>query len=203
MVSAPERTDRSLGPDEVPAAPRPRRGRAIAVLVVLALGAAGVAVTWPRAEPSIVSDKIEPPAPVDPNAAAASCTAEDLDVGLAADRLAVTPGVPVRFTVSVRNESEVQCLVEAPRRSLAVTVYQGRPARRRPNGCGPRPTARTRRRSGCCCSARATSTSPRRDGPTPGPCRAASPGSRGSWRARTRRRSRSRRSRARRATWCG
>ncbi|MCP2263649.1 hypothetical protein ACFQHV_24225 [Promicromonospora thailandica] len=125
MVSAPERTDRSLGPDEVPAAPRPRRGRAIAVLVVLALGAAGVAVTWPRAEPSIVSDKIEPPAPVDPNAAAASCTAEDLDVGLAADRLAVTPGVPVRFTVSVRNESEVQCLVEAPRRSLAVTVYQG------------------------------------------------------------------------------
>jgi hypothetical protein len=94
------------------------------LLVVLALGVA-VAVTWPDAEPSIVSDKVDPPAPVDPNAAASPCTAEDLDVGLAADRLAVTPGVPVNFTVSLRNEGEVQCLVDGPRHSLAVTVYQG------------------------------------------------------------------------------
>jgi hypothetical protein len=97
----------------------------IAVLVVLALGGIGVAVTWPDAEPSIVSDKVNPPAPVDPNAAASPCTAEDLDVGLAADRLSVTPGVPVKFTMSLRNEGEVQCLVDGPRRSLAVTVYQG------------------------------------------------------------------------------
>ncbi|WP_369370872.1 hypothetical protein AB1046_19095 [Promicromonospora sp. Populi] len=95
------------------------------MLVVLALGGVAVAVTWPRAEPSIVSDKVDPPAPVDPNAAASPCTAEDLDVGLAADRLTITPGVPVEFTVSLRNEGEVQCLVDAPRRSVAVTVYQG------------------------------------------------------------------------------
>jgi hypothetical protein len=97
----------------------------IAVLVVLALAGIGVAVTWPDAEPSIVSDKVNPPAPVDPNAAASPCTAEDLDVGLAADRLSVTPGVPVKFTMSLQNEGEVQCLVDGPRRSLAVTVYQG------------------------------------------------------------------------------
>ncbi|MFI9489213.1 hypothetical protein ACIG47_22690 [Promicromonospora sp. NPDC052451] len=128
MVSAPERAERAPGPDmdQGPGGRRPRRrGRAIAVLAVLALGGVGVAVTWPRAEPSIVSDKVNPPSPVDPNAAASPCTAEDLDVGLAADRLAVTPGEPVRFTVSVRNEGEVQCLVDAPRRNLAVTVYQG------------------------------------------------------------------------------
>ncbi|MFI6425438.1 hypothetical protein [Promicromonospora sp. NPDC050880] len=128
MVSAPERAERAPGPDmdQGPGGRRPRRrGRVIAVLAVLALGGVGVAVTWPRAEPSIVSDKVNPPSPVDPNAAASPCTAEDLDVGLAADRLAVTPGEPVRFTVSVRNEGEVQCLVDAPRRSLAVTVYQG------------------------------------------------------------------------------
>jgi hypothetical protein len=95
------------------------------VLVVLALGGIGVAATWPDAEPSIVSDKVSPPAPVDPNAAASPCTAEDLDIRLAADRLAVTPGVPVRFTVSLQNEGEVQCLVDGPRHSLAVTVYQG------------------------------------------------------------------------------
>lgn len=128
VVGAPERTAEVPGGDaeQEPAAPRPRRRRrAIVVLVVLTLGGAGVAATWPRAEPSIVSDKANPPAPVDPNAAASPCTVEDLEVGLAADRLAVTPGVPVRFTVSVRNEGEVQCLVDAPRRDLAVTVYQG------------------------------------------------------------------------------
>ena len=128
MVSAPERAERPTGPDadREPDGRRPRRrGRLIAVLVVLALGGIGVAVTWPETEPSIVSDKVDPPAPVDPNAAASPCTAEDLDVGLAADRLAITPGVPVKFTVSLQNEGEVQCLVEGPRHSLAVTVYQG------------------------------------------------------------------------------
>ncbi|MFE7504459.1 hypothetical protein [Promicromonospora sp. NPDC057488] len=106
--------------------PRPRRrGRLIAVLVVLALGGIGVAATWPRTDPPIAAAKVEPPEPVDPNAAAAPCAPEDLDVGLAADRTAVTPGVPVRFTVSVRNIGQVQCLVDAPRRSLAVTVYEG------------------------------------------------------------------------------
>lgn len=128
VVSAPERAERHPGPDgdlEF-AGKRPRRrGRLIAVLVVLALGGIGVAVTWPETEPSIVSDKMSPPAPVDPNAAASPCTAEDLDLRLAADRLAVTPGVPVTFTVSLQNEGEVQCLVDGPRHSLAVTVYQG------------------------------------------------------------------------------
>lgn len=95
------------------------------MLAVLALGGIGVAVTWPEADPPILSDKVSPPEPVDPNAAAAPCAPEDLDIGLAADRTAVTRGVPVRFTVSVRNEGSVQCLVDAPRRSLAVTVYQG------------------------------------------------------------------------------
>jgi hypothetical protein len=95
------------------------------VVVVLALGGIGVAATWPRSEPSIVSDKADPPAPVDPNSVASPCTAEDLDVGVAADRLAVTRGVPVKFTVSLRNEGKVQCLVDGPRHSLAVTVYQG------------------------------------------------------------------------------
>jgi hypothetical protein len=128
VVSAPERAERPSGPDadRGPTGRRSRRrGRVIAVLVVLALGGIGVAVTWPDAEPSIVSDKVNPPAPVDPNAAASPCAAEDLDVGLAADRLSVTPGVPVKFTMSLRNEGEVQCLVDGPRRSLAVTVYQG------------------------------------------------------------------------------
>ena len=95
------------------------------MLVLLAVGGIGVASTWPESEPSIASDKIAPPDPVDPNAAAAPCAPEDLDVGLAADRLSVTPGVSVRFTVSLRNEGRVQCLVEGPRRSLAVTVYRG------------------------------------------------------------------------------
>jgi len=128
VVSAPERAERSAVPDvdRAPAGRRPRGlGRVIAVVVVLALGGIGVAATWPRSEPSIASDKIDPPAPVDPNSAASPCTAEDLDVGLAADRTAVTRGVPVKFTVSLRNEGKVQCLVDAPRRSLAVTVYQG------------------------------------------------------------------------------
>lgn len=128
MVGTPERAERPPGPDDDPELDgrRPRRrGRLVAVLVVLALGGIGVAVTWPETEPSIVSDKMSPPAPVDPNAAASPCTAEDLDIGLAADRLAVTPGVPVTFTLSLRNEGEVQCLVDGPRHSLAVTVYQG------------------------------------------------------------------------------
>lgn len=128
MVSAPERAERSPGPGEDRAASgtRPRRlGRVVAVVVVLALGGLGVAATWPRSEPSIASDKMDPPAPVDPNSVASPCTAEDLDVGLAADRLAVTRGVPVKFTISLRNEAEVQCLVDGPRHSLAVTVYQG------------------------------------------------------------------------------
>ncbi|GHH68791.1 hypothetical protein [Promicromonospora soli] len=127
MISAPERAGRPPGrvAKRAPAG-RPRRlGRSIAVLVVLGLGGIGVAVTWPAADPPIVSDKVSPPDPVDPNAAAAPCAPEDLDIGLAADRTAVTPGVPVRFTVSVRNEGPVQCLVDAPRRSLAVTLYQG------------------------------------------------------------------------------
>lgn len=128
MISAPERTGRPSGPnaDRVPAGQRPRRfGRVTAVLALLALGGIGVAVTWPDTEPSIVSDKVVPPDPVDPNAAAAPCTPENLDVGLMADRLAVTRGVPVRFTVSLRNAGEVQCLVDGPRHSLAVTVYRG------------------------------------------------------------------------------
>jgi len=128
VVSAPERAERPPGPDTDHGldGKRPRRrGRLVAVLVVLALGGIGVAATWPGTEPAIVSDKVSPPAPVDPNAAASPCTTEDLDVGLAADRIAVTPGVPVRFTVSLQNEGEVQCLVDGPRHSLAVTVYQG------------------------------------------------------------------------------
>lgn len=129
MVSAPERTERSPGrvaAERSAAGPRPRRrGRLIGVLVVLALGGVGVAATWPRTDPPIAAAKVEPPEPVDPNAAAAPCAPEDLDVGLAADRVTVTPGVPVRFTVSVRNSGQVQCLVDAPRRSLAVTVYEG------------------------------------------------------------------------------
>ncbi len=127
MVSAPERVGRPSGRDaeRPPVGRRRRMGRAIAVLVVLALGGIGVAVTWPEPDPPIASDKINPPEPVDPNAAAAPCASEDLDVGLAADRLTITPGVPVRFTVSVRNTSQVQCLVDGPRHSLAVTVYQG------------------------------------------------------------------------------
>ena len=128
MVSTPEGAEGSQDQDSArgPAARRPRRlGRVIAVLAVLAFGGAAVALTWPEADLPIVSDKIDPPGPVDPNAAAASCTPDDLDVGLAADRLAVTPGVPVRFTVSLRNEGRVQCLVDAPRHGLAVTVYRG------------------------------------------------------------------------------
>lgn len=125
MVDAPERAERSTSPGHEADVRGPRRGRVIAVLVVLALGGAGVAATWPRAEPSIASEKVAPPTPVDPNAAAAPCTAQDLDIGLAADRTAVTPGVPVRFTVSVANDAGKQCLVDAPRRDLAVTVYRG------------------------------------------------------------------------------
>ncbi|MEV0892355.1 hypothetical protein [Promicromonospora sp. NPDC050262] len=129
VVSAPERAEWSLGRvavEQRPSGRRPRRpGRLIAVLVVLGLAGIGVAVTWPQPDPPIAADKLSPPEPVDPNAAAAPCTPEDLDVGLAADRTAVTPGVPVRFTVSVRNTGQVQCLVDAPRHGLAVTVYQG------------------------------------------------------------------------------
>lgn len=128
MVSAPERDGELPGPDgrETPTGKPSRRfGRVVAVLVLLAAGGIGVAVTWPEAEPSIASDKVDPPAPVDPNSAAASCAPEDLDVGLAANRLSFTPGVPVRFTMSLKNEGTVQCLVEVPRRSLAVTVYRG------------------------------------------------------------------------------
>ncbi|GAA2217135.1 hypothetical protein GCM10010413_00280 [Promicromonospora sukumoe] len=128
VVSAPERAEQSLGRIAVEPRPdggRPRRGRFIAVLVVVLLGVIGVAVTWPQPDPPIAAEKISPPEPVDPNAAASPCTPEDLDVGLAADRTAVTPGVPVRFTVSVRNTGQVQCLVDAPRHGLAVTVYQG------------------------------------------------------------------------------
>ncbi|MFD6444021.1 hypothetical protein ACFWEJ_02900 [Promicromonospora sp. NPDC060204] len=129
VVSAPERAEWSLGRvavEQRPSGRRPRRpGRLIAVLAVVALGGIGVAVTWPHPDPPILAEKLSPPEPVDPNAAAAPCTPEDLDVGLAADRTAVTPGVPVRFTVSVRNTGQVQCLVEAPRHGLAVTVYEG------------------------------------------------------------------------------
>jgi hypothetical protein len=127
-VSAAERAGRPPGRDtgRVPAGRRRRRlGRALAVLTVLAVGGIGVALTWPEEDPPIVSDKVSPPDPVDPNAAAAPCAPEDLDIGLAADRTAVTPGVPVRFTVSLRNTGLVQCLVDAPGHSLAVTVYQG------------------------------------------------------------------------------
>lgn len=128
MVSAPEGAERSQDHDAEWASGgrRPRRlVRVIVVLAVLALGGIGVAVTWPESDVPIASDKVDPPKPVDPNAAAAPCEADDLDIGLAADRLTVTPGVPVRFTVSLRNEGRVQCLVEAPRHGLAVTVYQG------------------------------------------------------------------------------
>lgn len=95
------------------------------MLVVLAFAGVGVAMTWPEADPPILSDKANPPDPVDPNAVAAPCTAENLEVGLAADRLTITPGVPVRFTVSLRNQGKLQCLVEAPRHGLAVTVHEG------------------------------------------------------------------------------
>jgi hypothetical protein len=128
VVSAPERAERSLGRIAVEPRPdsgRPRRGRLVAVLIVVLFAVIGVAVTWPQPDPPIAAEKISPPEPVDPNAAASPCTPEDLDVGLAADRTAVTPGVPVRFTVSVRNVGQVQCLVDAPRHGLAVTVYQG------------------------------------------------------------------------------
>lgn len=97
----------------------------IVVLVVLAFGGIGVAMTWPEEAPQIASDKENPPVPVDPNSVAAPCGPDDLEVGLAADRLTVTPGVPVRFTVSLRNQGKLQCLVEAPRHALAVTVYRG------------------------------------------------------------------------------
>jgi hypothetical protein len=97
----------------------------IAVLAVLAFAGAGVAVTWPRSDPPIASAKVDPPAPVDPNAAAAPCAPEDLDVDLVADRVEVSPGEPGGFTVTLRNEGDVQCLVDAPRRNLAVTVYEG------------------------------------------------------------------------------
>ncbi|MFD2797537.1 hypothetical protein ACFS27_28540 [Promicromonospora vindobonensis] len=128
MVSAPEEAE---GPQDHDAewgsaGRRPRRlGRVLVVLTVLAFGGLGVAWTWPESDVPIVSAKENPPNPVDPNAAAAPCEPDDLDIGLAADRLTVTPGVPVGFTVSLRNEGSVQCLVEAPRHGLAVTVYQG------------------------------------------------------------------------------
>jgi hypothetical protein len=128
VASAPERGERPHARDaqEAPAARRPRRfGRAIAVLTVVMVSGVGVAVTWPRADPPIASAKADPPAPVDPNAAASPCAPEDLDLTLAADRVSVTPGVPVGFTVSLRNEGDVQCLVDAPRSALAVTVYEG------------------------------------------------------------------------------
>lgn len=98
---------------------------AVLVFVTLLIAGTGVAVTWPQADPPIASAKVDPPKPVDPNAAAAPCEADDLDVDLAADREAVTPGVPVRFTLSLRNTGRVQCLVEGSRQSVAVTVYQG------------------------------------------------------------------------------
>lgn len=128
MGSAPERAERTQGHggEQAPVTRRPRRfGRVIAVLAVLVVGGVGAAVTWPRSEAPIVSAKENPPAPVDPNAAASPCAPEDLDMGLAADRVAVTPGVRVGFTVSLRNEGELQCLVDASRHNLAVTVYEG------------------------------------------------------------------------------
>ncbi|WP_460889927.1 hypothetical protein [Promicromonospora xylanilytica] len=128
MVGAPEGTEGSQDHDAewASAGRRPRRlVRVIVVLAVLAFAGTGVALTWPESDVPIASDKVDPPKPVDPNAAAAPCEPDDLDIGLAADRLSVTPGVPVRFTVSLRNEGRVQCLVEAPRHGLAVTVYQG------------------------------------------------------------------------------
>jgi hypothetical protein len=128
VASEPEGAERSQDHDAewASAGRRPRRlGRLIVVLAVLAFGGIGVALTWPEPDTPIVSDKANPPRPVDPNAAAAPCEPDDLDLGLAADRLTVTPGVPVRFTMSLRNEGPVQCLVEAPRHGLAVTVYQG------------------------------------------------------------------------------
>ncbi|MGI5189279.1 hypothetical protein ACQEVI_14165 [Promicromonospora sp. CA-289599] len=126
MVSAPERAERNQGHGEqTPATRRPRSGHVIAVLAVLVVGGVGAAVTWPRTEAPIVSAKENPPVPVDPNAAAAPCAPEDLDMGLAADRATVTPGVRVGFTVSLRNEGEVQCLVDASRHNLAVTVHEG------------------------------------------------------------------------------
>ena len=124
----PEGPERSQDHDAEPASAgrRPRRlGRVLVVLAVLAFGGIGVAMTWPEADAPIASDKANPPRPVDPNAAAAPCEPDDLDVVLAADRLTATPGAPVRFTVSLRNEGRVQCLVEAPRHGLAVTVYEG------------------------------------------------------------------------------
>ena len=128
MVSAPEGAERPQDHDAegVPAGRRPRRlGRVLVVLAVLVFGGIGVAMTWPESDVPIVSDKANPPRPVDPNSAAAPCEADDLDVVLAADRQTVTPGVPVGFTMSLRNEGAVQCLVEAPKHGLAVTVYQG------------------------------------------------------------------------------
>ena len=78
MVSGPDRAGYSpSGDDErALAAERPRRrARLTTVLVVggLLLVGAGVAVTWPQPAPPIASAKVDPPAPVDPNAAAAPC----------------------------------------------------------------------------------------------------------------------------------
>ena len=125
MPEGPERSQ-NHDAERASAGRRPRRlGRVLVVLAVLAFGGIGVAMTWPEADAPIASDKSNPPKPVDPNAAAAPCEPDDLDVVLAADRLTATPGAPVRFTVSLRNEGRVQCLVEAPRHGLAVTVYEG------------------------------------------------------------------------------
>lgn len=130
MVSGPDRAGYSPSGDderELVAERPPRRARLTTVLVVvgLLLVGAGVAVTWPQPAPPIASAKVDPPAPVDPNAAAAPCEADDIDVELAADRQSVTPGVPVGFTLSLRNTGRVQCLVEGSRHSVAVTVLQG------------------------------------------------------------------------------
>lgn len=130
MASAPERAGYSPsgGDEQEPTGRRPRRRARVTVILIVAavlLAGIGVATMWPQPDPPIASAKVDPPNPVDPNAAAAACEADDLDVELAADRQAVTPGVPVSFTLSLRNTGRVQCLVEGSRQSLAVTVYQG------------------------------------------------------------------------------
>lgn len=107
---------------------RRRRIVAITLLVgVLGVAAAFVAgAAWPDPPAPIESDaKRHPPAPAEPGEDVETCSAEELDVALAADRATVEEGEPVGFTVTLRNGGTTPCLVDGGEVNGPVTVWAG------------------------------------------------------------------------------
>lgn len=128
MVAGPDRRTQARPVRTYRTEPGVRRTRLArtVVLTVLVLGGTGVAwAAWPEAEPPLVTHKEHPPEPVNLTGPADRCTADVLDLTLAADRTTFGPGQPVTFHLAVTNAGRVPCLVDGSDGSWAVTVTSG------------------------------------------------------------------------------